>query len=235
MRRRIPAFATLVLVLCGVPRASDAGILDFIWEMSGPQMLGYGYGCLFSVKTKKPVECRFGRVPVVQYVKETSTEAQDPYKGLMIGFNAALSGSTGRDSATQNYRWFEIGMLELGTGVAFQSYQCTCSSGGTSSPEVRVRHGVGVVYERFFGQRTDDNAGAIDPFNKFAFSVTPIDVTLEKVAFGIKLRLYPEGFSDDQFKAGLPRVSDRPFETTVGFTFSWIIRQRSTAAPAPRK
>jgi hypothetical protein len=229
MRRWIAAFATLLLVLLGVPRGSDAGILDFIWEMSGPQMLGYGYGCLFSVKTMKFEQCRFGQIPIAVYIKKTDTDStqktdRDRNNGLLIGFNASLLGSTARDSATQNYRWFEIGMLELGTGVAFQSYQCTCSSSGKQGYEVQVRNGVGVVYERFFGQRTEDNNGPIDPFNKFAFSVTPVDVALKRVAFGIKLRLYPEGFSDDQFKAGLPPVSDRPFETTVGFTFSWIIR-----------
>jgi hypothetical protein len=39
------------------------------------------------------------------------------------------------------------------------------------------------------------------------------------------MRLYPEGFSDDEFKAGLPPADNRPFEATVGFTFSYIFKK----------
>jgi len=233
MRPSIAAFATLVLVLLGVPRGSEAGILDFIWEMSGPQMLGYSYGCLYSLKTGKPVECRHGKVPIAVYTTAVDPDkqqrsTQNQGKGLMLGFNASIMGSTAHDSATQTYRWFEIGMVELGGGGAFESWssKCSCPPAGTSDPEVRVRHGVGVFYERFFGQRTVDNNGAIDGFGKFGVSVTAVDVAIKRVAFGVKLRLYPEGFSDDQFKAGLPAVSDRPFETTLGFTFSLVIPKK---------
>lgn len=221
MKRSIAAFATLVLVLLGVPRGGEAGILDFIWEMSGPQMLGYSHGCLYSLTAKKWVECRHGKVPVTK--RATGADSDKPGKDLMLGFNASILGSTAHDSATQSYRWFEIGMVELGGGVAIESYKCRCSSGGPYAPEVRVRHGIGVFYERFFGQRTEDNNGPIDGFNNWGVSVTPVDVALKRIAFGVKLRMYPNGFSDDQFKAGLPPVNDRPFETTLGFSFSFIL------------
>jgi hypothetical protein len=233
----IAAFATLVLVILGVPRAGEAGILDFIWEMSGPQMLGYSHGCLYSFTAKKWVECRAGQVPIVlntvkgkqENAKPTQERTSEPPTqdhGLMWGFNAAILTSTARDSRTQSYRWFEITMVEVGTGVAFESYRCTCSPDPKSEPEVRVRHGVGVFYEGFLGQRTKDNNGAIDGFHNWGVSVTPVDVTLKRVAVGVKLRLYPHGFSDDQFKAGLPVTSDRPFETTLGFTFSLILPKK---------
>jgi hypothetical protein len=220
MTRRITALVALLFVLLGVPRASDAGILDFIWEMSGPQMLGFSHGCLYSLKTKKFEQCRLGENPTAKILKDNPNK--DERKGPFIGFSAGIYGSTGVDSRTQKYDWWEIGMVELATGFAFRSYE----TGGQNGDDVQIHHGFGVAYERLFGRSTKNNNGAIHPFNKFAITVTPVDVTLRKVAFGIKLRLYPEGFTDDEFKAGLPPVSDRPFETTVGFTFSWIIHQQ---------
>jgi len=57
MTRRFAAVAVLLFVL-GLPRSSDAGILEFIWEMSGPQLIGYGHSCILPLRTK-PVRCQF--------------------------------------------------------------------------------------------------------------------------------------------------------------------------------
>jgi hypothetical protein len=196
-------------VLLGIPRASDAGILDFIWEMSGPQMIGIAEGCLYSAKDKKFVQCRIGDIPTFLR-RHMDIESKGPF----IGFSAGLYGSTGVDSRTQQYDWFQVGMLELGTGLSFRSYQV----GGADNKEVQFHHGFGVAYERLFGRH-------MRPVNKFAITVTPVDVTVKKIAFGVKLRLYPEGFTDDDFNAALPKVSDKPFETTLSFTFSYVIRK----------
>jgi len=219
MGRRIAVVGTLLIALLGAPRPSEAGLLEIIWEMSGPQMLGAAFGCLYSVSTKKFEQCRIGENPTTQYISKEADPTKR--KGPFIGFSAGIYGSTSEDSPTQKFKWWEIGMVELGTGLSFRSYE----TGGPNNDDVRVHHGFGVVYERLFGRGIEGfNNGAIRPFNKFAFTVTPIDITLKKVAVGIKLRLYPEGFTDDQFKAGLPPTDDRPFETTVAFTFSLIVK-----------
>jgi hypothetical protein len=220
MGRRIAIVSTLLIALLGAPRPSEAGLLDIIWEMSGPQMLGFVHGCLFSLNNYKWEQCRFGPNPTAQYptTRANTERAKNPF----LGFSAGIYGSTGLDSSTQPYRWFEIGMLELTTGLAFRSYE----TGGPNNDDVRVYHGFGVAYERFFGRSIKDfNNGAIQGFNKFAITVTPVDVTLNRVAFGIRMRLYPEGFTDDEFKAGLPPADNHPFEATVGFAFSYIIKR----------
>ncbi len=223
MTRRIVAIGAVLVVLLCVPRASDAGILDFIWEMSGPQMLGLNHSCLYSPKDQKWVQCRVG-----DFLKKPLTvkrRADIESKGPYFGFTAGIYGSTGVDSATQKYIWGEIWMVELGGVVAVRSYQGGgLDINGQDGKDVQVHHGVGVAYERFFGGRTKNPAGHIDGFNKFAITITPVDVTVKKFAFGVKMRLYPDGFSDDQFKKGLPR-GDRPFETTIALTFSYVIRE----------
>jgi hypothetical protein len=220
MGRRIAVVGTLLVALLGAPRPSEAGLLDIIWEMSGPQMLGFAYGCLYSLNNFKSEQCRLGKVPTFLYLKKQADT--DKPKNPFLGFSAGIYGSTGLNSSTQQYRWFELGMLELTTGLSFKSYE----TGGPNNDDVRVYHGFGVAYERFFGRGIEGfNNGAIDGFNKWAITVTPVDVTLNRVAFGIRMRLYPEGFSDDEFKKGLPPPDSRPFEATVSFTFSYIIRK----------
>ena len=220
MGTRIAVVGTLLIALLGAPRPSEAGLLEIIWEMSGPQMLGYTYGCLYSLSTKEFKQCGLDRNPIAQH---SSSRPDTTNKKLpFIDFSAGIYGSTGVDSRTQHYNWWEIGMVELGTGLSFRSYQ----TGGPTNDDVRVNHGFGIAYERVFGRGIEGfNNGGIDAFNKFAFTVTPVDVTLNKIAFGIKLRLYPHGFTDDEFKAGLPPADDRPFETTVAFTFSFIVKK----------
>ena len=224
MGRRIAVVGTLLVALLGAPRPTEAGLLEIIWEMSGPQMLGLAFGCLYSPSTKEFEQCRIGENPTLVYLSkkpDMQTTADANKARTFIGFSAGIYGSTSEDSATQKYKWWEIGMVELGTGLSFRSFN-------PPDNHVRVHHGFGVVYERLFGRGIEGfNNGAIRPFNKFAFTVTPVDVTInDKVAFGIKLRLYPDGFTDDQFKAGLPPAENRPFETTVGFTFSLIFKQK---------
>ncbi len=48
MVRKLVAVGALFFAMLGAPRTSEAGLFDFIWEMSGPQMIGAGYGCLFT-------------------------------------------------------------------------------------------------------------------------------------------------------------------------------------------
>jgi hypothetical protein len=209
MSRRMTAIGALLLVLLGIPRVSDAGILDFIWEMSGPQLIGIAEGCLYSVKDRKAVQCRLGDLPTF-----VSRHMDIESKGPFIGVGAGIYGSTGVDSRTQHYDWFQVGMLEVTFGASFRSYQ----AGGNDGKEVQIHHGFGVAYERLFGR-------GMSPFNKFAITVTPVDVTVKNIAFGVRLRIYPEGFTDDDFNGALPKVSDKPFETTLSFTISKIIRR----------
>lgn len=222
MGRRIAIVGTLLVALLAAPRRSEAGLLDIIWDMSGPQMIGFAHGCLYSLNNHKFEQCRFGENPTAQYRKTRAATDPDKPKNPFLGFAAGIYGSTGVDSSTQPYKWFEIGMLELSTGLSFKSYE----TGGTNNDDVRVYHGFGVAYERFFGRGIKDfNNGGIQGFNKVAITVTPVDVTLNRVAFGIKMRVYPQGFADADFKAGLPPPDHRDFETTVGFTFSYIIKK----------
>jgi hypothetical protein len=203
MGTRIAIAGSLLIAVLGVPRPSEAGLLEIIWEMSGPQMLGLGYGCMYSVRTGSLEQCRLG-AGLISRDKNYATK-----NGPFLVLGGSILGSTGKDSRSQGYDWGEIWMLALEPGVAMRSYD-------NQQRDIQVHHGVGISYDVLFG---DD----IRRFDKFAITVTPVDVAFRRVAFGVKLRMYPNGFTDDEFKPG-PRVSkNRPFETTLGFTFNLIL------------
>ena len=200
MGRRIVVMGALAVALFGAPRPSHAGLLEIIWEMSGPQMIGLSYACMYGTVSRSLEQCRLGR-----FITKTTPVSKGIGPYFVLG--GGLFGSTGKDSSTQNYDWGEIWMLALEPGVALRSYD---------KADVQVHHAAGISYELLFG---DD----IRRFDKFAFTITPIDVAYKRIAVGVKLRLYPHGFSDDEFKPGPLITRDRPFETTVGFTFSVIV------------
>jgi DNA-directed RNA polymerase specialized sigma24 family protein len=123
---------------------------------------------------------------------------------------AVARGSTGVDSPTQSYDWLEIGMLSFDPGIAVRSYN-------NVDTRIQVHHAVGISYNVIFGRD-------IGTFDKFAITVTPSDIASRKFAVRLKLRLYPNGFLDEEFKQLPASGRSHPFETTVGFTFSLLIK-----------
>ena len=203
MGRRIALVGSLLIGLVAIPRPSEAGLLELIWELSGPQMLGAGYSCMYSLPTLEREQCR-APAGLVQGTSHSE-------KGrVFLVLGGSIFASTGKDSATQSYDWGEIWMLALEPGVAFRSWE-------NPAKTIQVHHGVGISYDVLFG-------GDIRRFDKFAFTVTPIDFAYKRVAVGMKYRLYPNGFTDDEFKPG-PQVSmNRPFESVFSVTFGLILK-----------
>ena len=68
-------------------------------------------------------------------------------------------------------------MLALEPGIAIRSYN--------PIPEVQVHHSIGISYKQVFGR-------GYRGFNKFAITVTPIDVTLKPVQCGNQAPNVPE-------------------------------------------
>ena len=203
--RRCAAVGVFLVALLGMPRTGHAGILELIWALSGPQMIGAGYSCLF----RPPLErlgCRIGSSAATI---KNDTPPPPRVGELLFVLGGVVFTSTSKDSDTQQYDWFDANMVAFEPGVVVFS----------RVPPVdgwRVSHGAGISYDLVFG----DN---FRRFDKFAFTVTPIQLTYKRLTFGIKLRIFPNGFTDDEFGFG-PRLDfNRPAETTVGAGFSWII------------
>jgi hypothetical protein len=200
MKRRCAALGVLLVVLLGLPRKSDAGILEFIWEMSGPQLIGYGHSCILPLGTK-PLRCQLD-------VRRDSPDDQNRRRPH-LALQGAVFFSTPRDSKTVEYDWFDVWMFAFEPGVMFPSKVSSSRDG------VRISHGAGITYNFLFGRD-------FDSFDKFGFLVVPIEITYRNIAVAAKIRLYQHGFTDDEFGVG-PRISDRdrPAEAVYGGSFSF--------------
>jgi len=216
MVRRFVVAGTLMLALLGTPRPSEAGLIDFIWEMSGPQMIGAGYGCLFTPPpniVKKG--CRLGGVAgyTALIANDQQRAANQKEARLFVALNGAYYFSTGKnaeDSVTGeqfDYRFFRAHMLAASPAVVLQS---------TKLGELTFYHGTGITYNFLFGQD-------FRRFDKFGFTITPVDVSFRRVSAGFTLRFYPNGFTPDEFGFG-PRLDyDRKGEWVMGFNVGWAL------------
>lgn len=206
MTRRLTALVLFLGVVFGAPRASEAAIMDLIWGLSGPQLIGAGFGCRFDLKGNLE-RCVWGTPPAKTRV---------PLKRVFVSIGGAAYVSTSRDSESGiDYRWGDIGMVAFEPSVSFNSKN-------SRSGNVHVFHGVGPTYDVLFGLRRD-----FPTFDKLGIRVTPVEVDFDKqrIVIALTMRLYPNGFTDDEFGVG-PRLDyDRPFESVVGLTFGYSFKK----------
>jgi hypothetical protein len=202
--RRTTAGIALVALLA-LPRAANAGILDFIWEMSGPQMVGGGFACRWTGDSTKPQECRAGSA-----LKFATRNLKEPWfkPPFYFGLAGTYHFSTGKNSGDIEYRAFRHHMLSLEPTVDVRSYE--------RGENFRLYQGGGLTLNYVFGV-------GHKPFLKPGIKLTPIAVEYKNWSVAANVRLYPDGFTPDQFGKAPPLQSDRPREFTFGVGVSYIL------------
>jgi hypothetical protein len=202
LRHRVGTVCLAALALCAFPREGSAHILDIIWEMSGPQMIGIVSGCDYD-KTNK-LKCR-----VVDKVLGRPAVQRD-WGSFWIAIDSTLYFSTGKDSATLETDAFKTGM------VAVEPMLMTGSL-GSGGDGFSLYHGAGASYDVLFGQ-------GFSAFDKFGFKFQPIGFKYYNLTVAYIMRTYHNGFTPDEFGVG-DRQDDvnRPFELVHGITagFRW--------------
>lgn len=198
MAKRLIAMAMFVGVLCAA-RPSEAAFLDFIWELSGPRLVGFGVGCRWDFNLQRDV-CEIGMAP-------TKLDGGDDLRSkLFFAVGGTYFFSTSKDGRSGvPYGWNDVRMIAIEPSVSMRSVNKT---------HVRVHHGIGPSYDYLFGPN-------FKSFDKFGVRVTPLEVVLpnQHVSFAVTARLYPNGFTDDEFGFFNRRNSyNRPFEAVYGFT-----------------
>ena len=184
MLRRISILGMVLFALLGAPRVSHAGLLEFIWELSGPRLVGSGLGCLYSLKMQKQ-ECRIGGIFLLP--ESTKAGAHGPF--IVLGGSALFSIFRLRNAALRLVRrehgglrarsaWFQQGRItvELATG-----------------PWSRR-----VLWPSLWRQ--------FQALRQVRGPIIPIEATRGRWILGLKFRIYPNGFTDDEFGFG-PRMS----------------------------
>jgi hypothetical protein len=195
-RSHLRAAGIVLVALLGFPSKGNASIIDFIWEMSGPQMFTWlTFDCEFKVQGAMP-ECRVYDFRLVG--REQLVRAERPW---WVALNGALYTSTG--GTTKSSRPF----------VAFQNHMFGFDP-VLRHKVGRFRQGAGFTYHHIWG-------ADFKTFNKLGIKLEAITVPAGIFNFTLVFRIYPDKFTHQQFRApGTPGNGKR--EVTVGL--DWEIR-----------
>lgn len=197
----ILAFACVGLLQ---PRASEAGLADFIWGLSGPQMFGVGYGCRWGFSGEQDV-CEIGAPGNLRDndPRFFHTLAASVY--FSTGLNVPYGGS-----ATVDYGAFRVWMLALEQSVSVRG----------SVGKMRSYHGVGLT----FTPGVSFHEG-VHGFSNAGVKITPLELVVSnRLALSGVVRYFPHRFVPSDFNYDHPSAS-RDGEWTVGVGANIICRR----------
>ena len=203
LRHRVGAVCLAVLGLLAFPREGSAHILDIIWEMSGPQMIGFPGGCEYrpqAAENERKLECRL----TDKLIGRTPAPRRD-LRSFWVALDSTVYFSTGKDSNDLQSEFLKTWMVAAEPMLMRGSWS-------DASGVFTLYHGAGVSYDFLFGQ--DFSA-----FDKFGFKFQPIGFRYYNLTVAYILRTYHNGFTPDEFGVG-DRQDDlnRPFEVVHGIT-----------------
>jgi len=207
--------AAAVLVLF-TPRVGTAGIGEWIWEMSGPSMVGAISGCSVSFKTMEkrfqrcsvfgvPLPPRWPKLTPPKTPIDEATETIPSTLGNMFlvlesGTYVSLAKNSGEGEDEKDFRGFHTYMLTFDPMIGFKS--------------ALGEHGVGITYNFLFGKE-------FSSFSNIGFKARPIILTWHQFVFEWNVRLYPNGFDvvEGSDPAALMKGDD--FEWVNGIGVTW--------------
>lgn len=222
MRQSLMA-ALIVLGLLGSSATSEAGIGDFIWELSGPQMIGAGVTCRFTLKGEfKYCDWSAGIAGRITPTAETPFWSKDRVFWSLGGAGYFSTGKNSRykdnlscpDAATPcvgdeiDYHDFDHWMLSFEPTADYLVVSCGCASFFLTA---------GPAFHTVLNRDADD-------FFKVGIKIAP-EVRFDNFTVSYNLRFYPDGFTPDQFGKGVFRGGDRPSEWTQGVSVSFPFKR----------
>lgn len=194
-RHRVGLLSITLLALLAVPSQGSANIIDLIWEMSGPTSVGYVPYCKIAL-TGEVTECALGWL-----VKRSTREPR-----TWLSIEGGIYVSTGKNADRTDYR---------AGGTWILAFEPLLEARSGSRKGFTFHHGMGLAYNFLFG-------GDFRRFNNAGLKLRPVGVIFHTrrlrwdVAYN--LRLYPDGFTPDEFGFGLRMDGDRTFERVHGFS-----------------
>lgn len=204
LRKYLGLLVLAWFALLALPSAAHANILDWIWTMSGPQLVGLVLHCEYDTQNNKS-ECR-----MVDY-RFVGRLVPRQERRVWLSIDTGFYVSTGYDSETTKYSWLKNQMIAFEPMLEMRSY--------SSRPKNNVRavdyhHGlIGFSWDLVTGA---DHAA----FDKFGLKFRPVGITINKKwNMSYTLRLYPNGFSPDEFDGPSVPNLNRQNEVLHGFTF----------------
>jgi len=209
LRRYLGSLVLAWFGLLALPSAGRASIIDWIWTMSGPQMVGLVLHCEYDIQNNIS-ECRGLDY---RFAGKLSPRQE---RRVWLSIDTGFYVSTSYDSETTKYSWFKDQMIAFEPMLEVRSYSSRPNAAGIRA--VDYHHGlIGISWDLLTG--TDHAA-----FDKFGLKFRPVGITIKKKwNMSYTLRLYPNGFSPDEFEGPSVPNLNRPMEVLHGFTFGVLL------------
>ena len=189
--RKVGAVVVLAVLACARP--ADAGWLDFIWEMTGPQMVGFGIECEVGIARNPDRGCiipgwRFSNANIARGEKP-----QDHWFWVSTG--AFYYVSTDEEFTSSGVRGFGVDPM-----VLFSRFN--------DKRTIRVTAGAGLTVQRFW---SDD----FEAFGNSGFKFRPLAVDFPvagrmRLNVAYNLRYFWDGFESSPAVEGTPTTPRIP-------------------------
>jgi hypothetical protein len=161
-----------LFAILGVPRPGHAGLADYIWEMSGPELWGLGFECDIWFAKNTP-HCKFADL-----VRLTGRD-QSP-KPIWVSVEATGYFSTTKDQNDIEFGWFQTWMAGVDPMI---------NVGGWRFLNGRAYHGAGGSFNWLMGD--------FRPCGNQGWKIRPVVLRFGRWEYAYNLRLYRKGFDGD--------------------------------------
>lgn len=202
-RTRLCTAGIVFAALLASPGSASAGIIDFIWEMSGPQMAGVPITCDIDVRTGE-YQCR----ALELHIKGDRNFRRGMGR-LWIAAGGGVYISTGKNTTMREFGFGSVQLVAVEPTLHLRSYE-------SAGRAVAVEHGLaGLSYFVLHGD-------GFETFDKLGVKTIPIEVRIKRFTAAYTFRLFPEGFTSAEF--GVPAGSPNTHtgrEIVHGFILGW--------------
>ncbi len=203
-RPRLAPAVIVFLASLAAPGVANAGIIDFIWEMSGPQMIGVQANCEFDLR-QGGHQCRL--VDKIHLSGDRNFRINTDRSRVWLTLTGAAYFSTTKDSDTNEFGWWTVKMLAYEPTLDVRSYNGT---------KLKLDHGVmGLSYVFLIGSKFKN-------FDNVGVKLVPVTATIGNVTVAYNFRIFPNGFTSEQFGGDPEPVAGRRSELVHGITFGYV-------------
>jgi hypothetical protein len=222
MRRKYAGITGIALLaVLGFPCVSHASIWDYIWSMSGPQMIGIVFHCEYDWEHKNAAktahECRIFDYRVIGEAESRKL------RRTWLTFDTIGYVSTGKNSGEEpeefDFHDFDSFMVAIEPMVEMRSFTNKDSKGVANYGNLTFHHGlIGLSYDVVFGKQ-------FSTFDNIGLKFRPLGVTYKNFNASFNLRWYPDRFTAGQFGMVDPTPNDPDpdsSEWTWGISAGWI-------------
>ena len=219
LRKYLGTTLFVLFAILAVPNTSHASIIDWIWSMSGPQMVGVVLHCEYDIQNDGS-ECR---IADYRFVGDLRSRRE---RRFWLSIDTGFYTGTGKDSDGHSFRRFKDNMIAWEPMIEIRSYT-------NRDGHVDWSHGViGISWDLLKG-------AGYPAFDKFGIKFRPVGVTINQRKLSwtasYTLRVYPNGFTSDEFGIGPPVVNpNREAEVLHGFSFGIVWPQKTKYPPPPK-